>query len=513
MMLLDDWLRRPRLRNRYALCGNDPVNASDPDGHWSFGGFVLSLLGAIWTLPNTVAGLLIEITCLVGEVLRWIVWLVTLGHVELADPGLRRRVVVAPERVRARLSRRLVRLVRERSRGSRSATWSSSRVGLGAGLAVQRPRRLPSDRVRRHGRDPARRGALRARAAPHQPVRLAGAVLPSRPADLGLYEWDCDLRRLRQSPAVVRARRDRARRGVRWRTNRRRSRLDRRLQFEQRPRGGRPGRDRRRARHGRRRRRPRAAPGGSRRHRSGRGRDGRPRLRERSQRTSSPARSRSSRPRFRAAAVVRAVGAMAKLLRARKAATYENQSAGAIVTTCSARPGPTRARSATAPACRASRSTRGSARTPTRAGSPSGWATSCTRRTTARSCSTRWAARRSSTRAAWAGSRRRRRAPSSALTGGAGGGDGYAYAKHLVAVAASRSVATAGTVKVGGESPMSSRGDSTSYWLNASETDPDGSAGDGDPSCCASIPPRAPPTSPRASPPDISPCATAPRTR
>jgi RHS repeat-associated protein len=86
-LLLDDWLRRPRLRNRYAFCGNDPVGATDPDGHWSFGGFVLSLLGAIWTLPNTIFGLLIEITCLVGEVLRWIVWLFTLGHVSWSTPG------------------------------------------------------------------------------------------------------------------------------------------------------------------------------------------------------------------------------------------------------------------------------------------------------------------------------------------------------------------------------------------------------------------------------------------
>ena len=60
-------------------------------------------------------------------------------------------------------------------------------------------------------------------------------------------------------------------------------------------------------------------------------------------------------------------------------------------------------------------------------------------------------------------------------------GTGYAYAKHLVAAAAQHAVAGAGTVKVGGESPMSTKGDSTSYWLNASETAPDGSAGSGDP--------------------------------
>ena len=86
-LLLDDWLRRPRLRNRYAYCGNDPVNATDPDGHWSFGGFVLSLLGAIWTLPNTLIALVLEILILIGEVIRWIVWVVTIGHVSWPTPG------------------------------------------------------------------------------------------------------------------------------------------------------------------------------------------------------------------------------------------------------------------------------------------------------------------------------------------------------------------------------------------------------------------------------------------
>jgi RHS repeat-associated protein len=85
--MLPGWLGRPRLRNRYAFCGNDPVNCVDPNGHWSFGYVLLSILGAIWTLPNTVFGLLVEITCLVGEVLRWFVWVFTLGHVSWATPG------------------------------------------------------------------------------------------------------------------------------------------------------------------------------------------------------------------------------------------------------------------------------------------------------------------------------------------------------------------------------------------------------------------------------------------
>jgi RHS repeat-associated protein len=69
---LSAWLKQPALRNQYAFCGDDPVNRFDPDGHWSFGWFLLSLLGAIWTLPNTLFGMLIEITCLISEPIRWI---------------------------------------------------------------------------------------------------------------------------------------------------------------------------------------------------------------------------------------------------------------------------------------------------------------------------------------------------------------------------------------------------------------------------------------------------------
>lgn len=85
--LLATWLKRPHLRDRFAFCGNDPVNAVDPNGHWSFGGVLLSILGALWTLPNTVFGLLVEITCLIGEVIRWLVYLVTGGNVSWATPG------------------------------------------------------------------------------------------------------------------------------------------------------------------------------------------------------------------------------------------------------------------------------------------------------------------------------------------------------------------------------------------------------------------------------------------
>ncbi|HET7270396.1 MAG TPA: RHS repeat-associated core domain-containing protein, partial [Rubrobacter sp.] len=85
--ILADWLKQPRVRNRYAFCGNDPVGRIDPNGHWSFGWTLLSVLGAIWTLPNTIFGLFLEITCLVGEVLRWLVWLVSIGNVSWETPG------------------------------------------------------------------------------------------------------------------------------------------------------------------------------------------------------------------------------------------------------------------------------------------------------------------------------------------------------------------------------------------------------------------------------------------
>jgi RHS repeat-associated protein len=85
--ILADWLKQPRVRNRYAFCANDPVGRIDPNGHWSFGWTLLSVLGAIWTLPNTLFGLLLEITCLVGEVLRWLVWLVSIGNVSWETPG------------------------------------------------------------------------------------------------------------------------------------------------------------------------------------------------------------------------------------------------------------------------------------------------------------------------------------------------------------------------------------------------------------------------------------------
>ncbi len=85
--ILGEWLKQPRVRNPWAFCGNDPVGRVDPNGHWSFGGVLLMLLGFIWTLPNTLFGILLEITCLAMEVVRWLVWLVSFGHVSWQTPG------------------------------------------------------------------------------------------------------------------------------------------------------------------------------------------------------------------------------------------------------------------------------------------------------------------------------------------------------------------------------------------------------------------------------------------
>jgi YD repeat-containing protein len=85
--MLANWLRHPSARERFGFCHGDPVNRVDPNGHWSFGGVLLSILGALWTLPNTLFGLLIEITCLIGEVVRWLAWLFSGGNLTWATPG------------------------------------------------------------------------------------------------------------------------------------------------------------------------------------------------------------------------------------------------------------------------------------------------------------------------------------------------------------------------------------------------------------------------------------------
>jgi hypothetical protein len=71
----------------------------------------------------------------------------------------------------------------------------------------------------------------------------------------------------------------------------------------------------------------------------------------------------------------------------------------------------------------------------------------------------------------------------SALAGavlGAGGGGGLAYGKHLLAAVAGRRPAFGRTLLVGGESPMSGQGEDKSFWLTATDTDYEGSSGNGD---------------------------------
>jgi hypothetical protein len=72
-LCLADWLKSPRARDRRAYCANDPINRVDPTGHWSFGGVLLLLLGLIWSLPNTMLALIIEITCILIEPIRLLV--------------------------------------------------------------------------------------------------------------------------------------------------------------------------------------------------------------------------------------------------------------------------------------------------------------------------------------------------------------------------------------------------------------------------------------------------------
>jgi phage protein D len=184
-------------------------------------------------------------------------------------------------------------------------------------------------------------------------------------------------------------------------------------------------------------------------------------------------------PALPGAAAVRALGPMAKLLRTRKAATYESQSAGAIVRDLidaagadagTVSDGPTLPRFAIDARVSAYAHVRGLA-------NRLGYELYADHDGKIMFHGLGAAANLDA--GAGLGALAGAASAVGALTGG--GGDGYAFGKHLVAAAARHTVAGAGTVNVGGESPMSSKGDATSYWLSASETDPDGSAGDGDP--------------------------------
>jgi hypothetical protein len=63
---------------------------------------------------------------------------------------------------------------------------------------------------------------------------------------------------------------------------------------------------------------------------------------------------------------------------------------------------------------------------------------------------------------------------------GGGGGAGLAYGKHLLAADAALRPALNRKILVGGESPMSGQGEDKSFWLTATDTDYEDSAGDGD---------------------------------
>ena len=78
--VLGEWLQKPVVRLRYAFCWYDPLNHHDVNGHWPAGAVLLNIIGFIWTLPNTLLGLFFEITCIVGELLRLILWLFSGGH-------------------------------------------------------------------------------------------------------------------------------------------------------------------------------------------------------------------------------------------------------------------------------------------------------------------------------------------------------------------------------------------------------------------------------------------------
>ncbi len=61
-----------------------------------------------------------------------------------------------------------------------------------------------------------------------------------------------------------------------------------------------------------------------------------------------------------------------------------------------------------------------------------------------------------------------------------GASEGYAFGKHLIAASARHRTSGPTKIEVGGESPMSSQGDTTSYWLTRSDDDNHGESGDGD---------------------------------
>jgi phage protein D len=68
-----------------------------------------------------------------------------------------------------------------------------------------------------------------------------------------------------------------------------------------------------------------------------------------------------------------------------------------------------------------------------------------------------------------------------AALGLGGSGEGYQYGKHLIDAAARQRTRAWGTIEVGGESPMSTAGETTAHWLTTNSNDYRGSSGDGQP--------------------------------
>ncbi len=67
------------------------------------------------------------------------------------------------------------------------------------------------------------------------------------------------------------------------------------------------------------------------------------------------------------------------------------------------------------------------------------------------------------------------------IAGFAGGGESYAFGQQLLRATAGRRGVAWGSVEVGGESPMSSQGDTTEHWLAVNDGDHRGTAGEEDP--------------------------------
>uniref|UniRef100_A0A0C1RPE2 Phage protein D n=2 Tax=Tolypothrix TaxID=111782 RepID=A0A0C1RPE2_9CYAN len=71
-------------------------------------------------------------------------------------------------------------------------------------------------------------------------------------------------------------------------------------------------------------------------------------------------------------------------------------------------------------------------------------------------------------------------APDSSPQSDTGGGESYVFGQHLLKAVAQLTPTAWGKIEVGGESPMSGKGDSTAHWLTVNDEDYRGSAGEVD---------------------------------